>query len=843
MLKLSSRSLPGSLQLILPTDKTNPAFTIYATTDERFLHVYYGLELLEVLPVDRAHPAYRLLVARLYNAGLRVQTLAEVFGIDPKTMRRWGRALRSSDPALLEHMLLGPEVARKRTAAIDAYVRQRWPALRREGIRNYREVLQQEIASIFEINLSGETLRIMMGEIKTGPCPAASSEIAAAPAEAFTNEVVSLPPFGDTICCGPADPPPSPEPPSAPEALPISDAAPGSAGAPAAPSPPASKSTPSFWAPPSGTTVFSNHAGLLLFADSLRSLANTLTPPEPLLAQWLGCILLGAANIEQTKYLNWPDLSLLLGTTVRFPTTQREGLQRLATPATVDAVLRWNLAQLPPGTGSTVSTDGPLDLYFDPHTAHYTGMQPVLKGWCAHIRWADKLINSDYIHTTTGHPIYFECTDSYDDLRVRFLPLIARLRKSLQWAPGRILTFIIDRGIYSNDLFTKVLADPAIHFITWEKGYVSTPWDPALQSGSLAIEKVRNHSRDVKLYQFFWREEAWPAHLRLRRIIVQAISPGGSIAQLAILTDDPARSAAEIVRLMFSRWVQENDFKYLDKHFGINQLTSYRSIPYSQLRSTLSDRLVPSHLYQEKAKAGKAILKQKNRLLGINDQARRDQRQRQQCLRDLDVPTATAAAEASAESSAEASAEATAATAAARSKERKRLNEASRRSQKYEQERSRKIEHLHEKLLANEAEKNSLEREVSRLDQLVGADMVRMDTSNKTLMDAIKITARNLFYRALAPFKAAYNNYRDDHDYFRELTDSAGLLRWNGTEIEVHLVPQVDHSPKLQKIIRNLLREHNEKAPQLPDRSGRPLHLRLTSRDQIEVKVLDTPRH
>ena len=841
MLKLSSKSLPGALQLILPTDKSNPSFSLYASADGRFLHVYYGLELLEVLPVDRAHPAYRLLVARLYNAGLRVQTLAEVFDVDPKTMRRWGLALRSSDPALLQQMLLGTEICRKRTPAILAFVRQRLPELRHQGVRNYREVLQQEIESVFDTRLSGETLRILMGEVKTGqtapaaetPAGALADALADAPAEALPGEVASIVPFRDTICSEPADPPPPPEPPSAPEALPISDAAPEPAGSLPAPPPPASKSIPSFWAPPPGTTIFNNHAGLLLFADSLHSLANSLSPPEPLLAQWLASILLGAANIEQTKYLNWPDLSLLLGTTVRFPTTQREGLRRLATPDTVDAVLRWNLAQLPPGALGPDGPDGSIDLYFDPHTAHYTGMQPVLKGWCANIRWADKLINSDYIHTTTGHPIYFECTDSYDDLRVRFLPLIARLRKSLQWAPGRILTFIIDRGIYSNDLFTKVLADPAIHFITWEKGYVSTFWDATLQNGSFAIEKVRNHSRDVKLYQFSWREEKWPVNLQIRRIIVQAISPRGTIAQLAILTDDPGRPAAEIVRLMFSRWIQENDFKYLDKHFGINQLTSYRSIPYSQLRSTLSDRLVPSHLYIEKAKAGKAILKQKNRLLGINDQAQRDETQRQQCLRDLEVPPATAAGDNTG----------TGTEAAARNKERQRLKEASKRYQKYQEERSRKIDQLHEKLIANQVEKDSLEREVSRLDQLVGADMVRMDTRNKTLMDAIKITARNLFCRALAPFKAAYNNYRDDHAYFRELTDSAGLLRWNGTGIEVHLVPQVDHAPKLRQIIGNLLREHNEKAPQLPDGSARPLHLQLTSRDQIEVRVLDAPRH
>ncbi len=44
---------------------------------------------------------------------------------------------------------------------------------------------------------------------------------------------------------------------------------------------------------------------------------------------------------------------------------------------------------------------------------------------------------------------------------------------------------------------------------------------------------------------------------------------------------------------------------------------------------------------------------------------------------------------------------------------------------------------------------------------------VRLDTANKSLMDALKIFARNSFYKQLEPFKARYNNYRDDHDLFR----------------------------------------------------------------------------
>ena len=45
---------------------------------------------------------------------------------------------------------------------------------------------------------------------------------------------------------------------------------------------------------------------------------------------------------------------------------------------------------------------------------------------------------------------------------------------------------------------------------------------------------------------------------------------------------------------MFCRWVQENDFKYLDKHFGINQITSYGVVGYEQLHEQVEDRQVRS---------------------------------------------------------------------------------------------------------------------------------------------------------------------------------------------------------------------------------------------------------
>ena len=40
-------------QLILPTDKRNPCFSLYFSEDEQHISVFYGLEIFEVVPNDR----------------------------------------------------------------------------------------------------------------------------------------------------------------------------------------------------------------------------------------------------------------------------------------------------------------------------------------------------------------------------------------------------------------------------------------------------------------------------------------------------------------------------------------------------------------------------------------------------------------------------------------------------------------------------------------------------------------------------------------------------------------------------------------------------------------------
>ena len=92
------------------------------------------------------------------------------------------------------------------------------------------------------------------------------------------------------------------------------------------------------------------------------------------MTQWLAALWLGAAHLEETKFLHWQDLELILGPGVRYPTHPREKLRALAAdPQLIQALFGFNQQ----GLGDALVTD----LYFDPHVKYDTGELNLLKGW------------------------------------------------------------------------------------------------------------------------------------------------------------------------------------------------------------------------------------------------------------------------------------------------------------------------------------------------------------------------------------------------------------------------------------------------------------------------------
>jgi len=49
----------------------------------------------------------------------------------------------------------------------------------------------------------------------------------------------------------------------------------------------------------------------------------------------------------------------------------------------------------------------------------------------------------------------------------------------MKWPAERVLSFVVDRAIFGQEVFEQVLADATLHLITWEKGYEAQAWPPA----------------------------------------------------------------------------------------------------------------------------------------------------------------------------------------------------------------------------------------------------------------------------------------------------------------------------------------------------------------------------
>lgn len=775
-------------QLILGTDKRNPLFMVYADEDQEQLHVYYGLELLEVVSADRNDPNFKMLVGRLHNAGLSLRILQSTFQVDPQTIQRWGRALRSRDAQELIRLLAGRRAGRKLTLEIEAYVRARWTDLSRQGTYGVSGRLCREIESVFKVKLSHETLRPLVGKLKRGEGLDGSAQTTAEGLLQTSQEAAD----GQPLSVEEKETAGGYSAASSTELLEPTDAS--------ASSVPTMESVPQ--------THWCDHAGVLLFAPMLLAVAQVLDPPEARFKQWLASLLLGALNIEQTKFLNGEDLARLLGSVVRFPHPQRQELERVATEASCQALARFNAQQ--------IAADKQSDFYFDPHTKHYTGGQNVLEGWCPAIRWADKAMHSDFIHTAEGQPLYFETTDNFADLRERFFEVVEQCRQELEWPAERVLTWVVDRAIFGKEVFEKVLANPALHLITWEKGYEAQSWSPeGGVSGSMVIERPRNRADDIRSYHLEYWDRAWPKDQRLRQLVVQATNPQSRTIQVSVLTDDLTRAAVEILRLMFCRWVQENDFKYLDKHFGINQITSYGVIGYEELRAQVQDRQVRSAEAKALQEQRRQLRARQGRLLLLQAKSEHQSGQRQKRIQQLESAPASDPAH----------------------QPLARLRHAQTRCENIRQERQKQIDQLSQEMAEVQQKAETAQKTESRLERLIEEKMVRMDPNKKRLMDCLRVIARNVFYAALAPFKKAYNNYRDDHDQFRQLTQASGVLEVRPEQIVVHLLPRVNYSPQLRRIIGQRLDQINDQQPVLPDGSGRQLKFRLARRTEMKLSM------
>jgi len=866
-----------NLQLLLVGGKGAATdLSIHLSESEGALFVFLGLSLLERVRSDSNCLAYKMLLGRLVNSGIPVRELERTFGHEHRTLKRWGEALLRDDLDFVVRAFAGQGAVPKVTAAAVAFVRGRYAQLK-GTVREYRRQIAAEVRACFGVDLSRETLRLLFADraaaamdddaatpVEVGDpaepaepgrdveavCATARGSVAEAVGETAC-EALAVPVAaadlrdsgcpGTAVSCGsePVSDNHSPTPlakatTGAAAAADLRDSGcpetavscgSGSVSDNHSPTPLAKAAT---WAaatadtPEPGTGMVGSgsavalrpqavhHAGQVLFSPWLDVVGSGRDAALSMHTQWLGQILQGAVNIEQSKSVCAASLSLFIGPVVPGTETQRHRLWEQATPEAALEVLAANARLLRSGPGRG------WRFYYDPHTKQYTGELELLKGWCGRRHSVEKVLHLDMIHTVDGDPCFVAHYDNFYDLRERFFMTLCRFDELFPAGLRTGRLFVLDRAIFGRDTFELFFAR-GDWLVTWEKGYRGDAWDAAAPTVEFFRTRCRNHAGNVRTYRFQCQESGWPQDGRVRRILVRATNPDGRTIEVSVLCTDPRCSIEEAVTLMFNRWIQENDFRCLDRHFGLMQITTYASAAYARIQDRMHDRPaecpeyreLKSRLQQEEQAWGK-LLVEREKLQHRRDVCTRELRRLERQNRSIaDQPTADPGCPSAA-----------AHTSRVRRRRTERRTERARKLRRGIAALRRKLAGLpaalatvqtrldeqQQRVEAARAQRDSALRDDSRLKLLIQQNYCQLDTRCKELMDAIKITARNVFRRLLEIFRPLYDNYRDDHLLLRLLTRCSGIVRRRGQTTCVEIWLKGHFQPAQRRVFATFLR-------------------------------------
>jgi hypothetical protein len=769
----------NNLQLVLSGFKGATDISVHLGEDPDYLYVYLGLALLERVPNNPDELLYQLMLARLVNSGTSLRLLASQFNHAPKTLKSWGVAVLSGDIEEIINAFSGRGPVLRMTPTIRTFSKGQYFALRHIH-SDYRKRIKQAILEKYNEEFSDGYLSRLFSEFdaevvkpQLPPLQPLEEKNLEEDKETNRSQVIddsgsesdntvtnscALAPKVEAVC----------EVPSQDFRLPVSNM------------------------PLTDKPLLVHHAGQIIFSPWIDLVSYDQSQEMQMQKQWLGQILQGAVNIEQSKAVSASDISMFVGPVRSNHNSQRKTLGTMANAEVFQGIMLRN-SRLLPANGPCTGTV----FYYDPHGKEYTGAETILKGWCGSRHGISKMLYMDVVHTRIGDPCYIYHADNYYDMRERFFLMLHQF--NTQFPSRYARTWIIDRGIFGLSTFDAFSAS-GDHFLTWEKGYNGNGWDKNAPFKSFRRCREGNKRGDIRVWHFECQEHPWPKNPQIRRIIARVTNPNGNTIEVAILCSNPDMLIEEAVTLIFNRWIQENDFGYLDRHFGLCEITSYAKQTYREIEHTLRDRNVDCPEFRDlKTKQRKTETELKRELLNrekredLINNLKSDEKKLKKKKDALIKKAQQLAAKVDPEKTGK---DRYLNSAQQHTDKAKVINRQLKSLQKKIDRHSKTLEKIRTvvKNLKNtcadiQQKIDSTLRDDSRLKLLVMENFKRLDMGKKAIMDALKITGRNIFYCAARLFRPIYDNYRDDHVILRLLSRAPGLIRINRQQgtIEIRL--------------------------------------------------------
>ena len=222
--------------------------------------------------------------------------------------------------------------------------------------------------------------------------------------------------------------------------------------------------------------------------------------------------------------------------------------------------------------------------YIDGHVRIYYGSQTKLpRRYSSRLRLCMPGITDYWVNDVLGRPFFYTSSVVNNGLiAVMKSEIIPRLKKEIPNQPSDSeleikkklsrFTIVFDREGYSPEFIYDLFRKERISCVTYKK-YADEAW-PEKEFQKITVQMPHGENiimklaeRELKLGEFKQKDE--PADIFIVREIRKLTETGH---QTSIITSDYISDMGRLAAVMFSRWSQENFFKYMMQHFGIDRV-------------------------------------------------------------------------------------------------------------------------------------------------------------------------------------------------------------------------------------------------------------------------------
>jgi transposase len=210
-------------------------------------------------------------------------------------------------------------------------------------------------------------------------------------------------------------------------------------------------------------------------------------------------------------------------------------------------------------------------LYIDGHVRAYHGKAEIPKAHVARMRIAMPAEVDTWVSDRFGDGLLVWQAPPGASLVGELRVVVEKIRQLV--GEDARPTICFDRGGWSPKLFVQ-LEDAGFHILTYRKGPAPTEPRSAFQAVSFTDETGRTHD-----YLLADRSVRIPYDNDRKRFSCRQVTrldkATGHQTQVVTTRDDP--DAGLIAHAMFSRWRQENFFRYQRAHYGLDALDAYET--------------------------------------------------------------------------------------------------------------------------------------------------------------------------------------------------------------------------------------------------------------------------